>query len=72
LVIAITEGVSREPSLFSRTVGSPASMTATTELVVPRSIPMTFAIASPPFLYRLFLPFLLHDTFLLISMNRLL
>src|SRR5947209_9427347 len=46
LVIATAEGVSREPSLFSNTVGSPASMTATTELVVPRSIPITFAIPS--------------------------
>ena len=34
----------REPSLLSNTVGSPASMTATTELVVPRSIPITLAI----------------------------
>src|SRR5438876_9681931 len=54
LVIATTEGVSREPSLFSNTVGSPASMTATTELVVPRSMPITFAIFSR------FLPFLSH------------
>src|SRR6266487_2007446 len=46
LVIATTEGVSREPSLFSNTTGSPASMTAITELVVPRSMPSTFAIAS--------------------------
>src|SRR6266487_3908727 len=46
LVIATTEGVSRDPSLFSRTVGSPPSMTAITELVVPRSMPNTFAIAS--------------------------
>src|SRR6266852_2973611 len=53
LVTATTEGVSREPSLFSNTVGSPASMTAITELVVPRSMPSTFAIASH------FLPFLL-------------
>src|SRR5947209_5768653 len=54
LVMATTEGVSREPSLFSSTVGSPASMTATTELVVPRSMPITFAIT-----YR-FLPFISH------------
>src|SRR5260370_25020379 len=53
LVTATTEAVSREPSLFSNTVGSPASMTAITELVVPRSMPSTFAIA-----FR-FLPFLL-------------
>src|SRR5258708_19202042 len=44
LVSARTEGVTRVPSLFSRTVGSPPSMTATTELVVPRSMPITFAI----------------------------
>src|SRR5258708_1062832 len=44
LVIATTEGVIRDPSAFSRTVGSPASMTAITELVVPRSMPMTLAI----------------------------
>src|SRR5579883_1273788 len=44
-VIATIEGVSRAPSAFSKTVGSPASITATTEFVVPRSIPRTFAIA---------------------------
>src|SRR5262245_41916310 len=42
---ATTDGVSRPPSAFSSTLGSPASMTATTLLVVPRSIPRTFAIA---------------------------
>src|ERR671933_2066455 len=41
---ATTDGVRRLPSAFSRTVGSPASMIATTELVVPRSMPSTFAI----------------------------
>src|SRR5579872_5088303 len=46
--IATMEGVRREPSLFSRTVGSPASMTATTEFVVPRSMPITFAIVLFP------------------------
>src|ERR671932_1492811 len=40
---ATTDGVSRLPSAFSSTVGSPASMIATTELVVPRSMPSTFA-----------------------------
>src|SRR5258708_18352017 len=50
LVIATTEGVSRDPSLFSNTVGSPPSMTAITEFVVPRSIPSTFAITSRSFL----------------------
>src|SRR5689334_9605264 len=38
---ATTEGVKRLPSAFSSTVGSPPSMIATTELVVPRSIPST-------------------------------
>ena len=33
------EGVVRPPSAFGMTVGSPASKNATTELVVPRSIP---------------------------------
>ena len=36
-----TEGVVRAPSWLTMTAGSPPSMTATTELVVPRSIPMT-------------------------------
>src|SRR5205085_1470313 len=40
---ATTDGVSRDPSEFSRTIGSPASMMAATELVVPRSMPSTFA-----------------------------
>src|SRR5579864_3825958 len=43
LVNATTEGVVRPPSAFGITTGSPASMTATTELVVPRSIPTVFA-----------------------------
>src|SRR6201996_2638104 len=34
-----TEGVVRAPSALAMTVGSPPSSTATTELVVPRSIP---------------------------------
>ena len=40
LVNATTDGVSRLPSGLVMTTGSPPSMTATTELVVPRSIPM--------------------------------
>ena len=40
LVNATTDGVSRLPSGLVMTVGSPPSMTATTELVVPRSMPM--------------------------------
>ena len=35
------EGVVRLPSLLGMTTGSPPSITATQELVVPRSIPMT-------------------------------
>ncbi len=40
LVKATTDGVSRLPSWLAITTGSPPSMTATTEFVVPRSIPM--------------------------------
>src|SRR4051795_4236565 len=36
---ATTDGVVRDPSALGITTGSPASRTATTELVVPRSIP---------------------------------
>src|SRR5829696_3320971 len=36
---ATTEGVVRPPSALGTTVGSPASRTLTTELVVPRSMP---------------------------------
>ena len=39
-VKATTDGVMRPPSGLVITTGSPPSMTATTELVVPRSIPM--------------------------------
>ena len=38
------DGVVRVPSAFSMTFGAVPSITATQELVVPRSIPMTFAI----------------------------
>src|SRR6188768_2461317 len=44
LVNATTDGVSRLPSGLVITTGSPPSMTATTELVVPRSIPMILLI----------------------------
>src|SRR5579884_490574 len=44
-VNATTDGVVRPPSAFSMTVGSPPSSTAMHELVVPRSIPIVFAIA---------------------------
>ncbi len=39
-VNATTEGVVLEPSAFGMTTGLPPSMMATTELVVPRSMPM--------------------------------
>jgi hypothetical protein len=42
-VNATTDGVVRPPSAFGMTVGSPPSITATQELVVPRSIPIVFA-----------------------------
>src|SRR3990170_4537416 len=42
--IPTTEGVSRFPSSLMMILGSPPSITATTEFVVPRSIPMIFAI----------------------------
>src|SRR5664280_1065204 len=43
-----TDGVVRPPSALGMTTGSPASNTATTELVVPRSIPTALAILFPP------------------------
>ena len=43
LVKPTTDGVSRLPSWFAITVGLPPSTTATTEFVVPRSMPITFA-----------------------------
>ena len=46
-VNATTDGVSRLPSGFVMTVGSPPSMTATTELVVPRSMPMILLMLCP-------------------------
>ncbi|CPU65266.1 Uncharacterised protein [Mycobacteroides abscessus] len=45
---ATTDGVVRDPSAFAMTVGSPPSRTATTELVVPRSIPTARAMCVPP------------------------
>ena len=44
LLMATTEGHKRSPSAVGMTVGSPPDMTATTELVVPRSIPIIFPI----------------------------
>src|SRR5438034_184674 len=46
LVKATMEGVVRSPSLFSITRGLPPSMMATHELVVPRSMPITFAMSA--------------------------
>src|SRR5690554_6892562 len=43
LVKATTDGVVRLPSELAMTTGSPPSRTATTELVVPRSMPTTLA-----------------------------
>src|SRR5688572_17614147 len=46
LVNATTDGVSRLPSGLVMTTGSPPSMTATTELVVPKSMPMILLMGS--------------------------
>jgi len=42
-VNATTEGVVRYPSEFSMTLGVLPSITATQELVVPRSIPIMYS-----------------------------
>ena len=44
LVMATTDGVVRAPSWLGMTTGSPPCITATTELVVPRSIPIILLI----------------------------
>jgi hypothetical protein len=44
-VTATTDGVSRSPSAFGMTIGSPPSIVAITEFVVPRSIPMVRAMS---------------------------
>src|SRR6185437_12661457 len=46
-VKATIEGVVRMPSAFSMTFGVLPSMTATHELVVPRSMPMTLPMVLP-------------------------
>src|SRR5262249_40797603 len=46
LVMATTEGVVRVPSWLGITTGSPPCITATTELVVPKSIPIILLIAA--------------------------
>src|SRR3972149_9779403 len=48
LLKATTDGTVRPPSALGMTIGSPPSMTATTELVVPRSIPMIFEAMTGP------------------------
>src|ERR1700761_702610 len=55
-VKATTDGVVRPPSAFSRTVGSPPSMTATQELDVPRSIPIVFPLLLLPPGVSLYMP----------------
>src|SRR6188768_3188896 len=45
---ATTDGVSREPSSLTMTFESLPSMTATTLLVVPRSIPMILPMTNAP------------------------
>src|SRR6476620_11574994 len=52
LAKATTDGVVREPSEFAMTVGSPPSRTATTELVVPRSMPTARAMCFPPLILQ--------------------
>src|SRR5687767_9612066 len=48
LVKPTTDGVIRLPSGLVMTTGSPPSMTATQEFVVPRSMPMILLIVSSP------------------------
>src|SRR5271169_6233985 len=47
-VIATTEGVVRAPSWLGMTTGSPPCMTETTELVVPKSMPMILLMECAP------------------------
>ena len=47
-VMATMDGVVRAPSEFSMTLGVVPSITATQELVVPRSIPMTLPMEGIP------------------------
>src|SRR5215469_7112243 len=48
LVMATTDGVVRVPSWLGMTTGSPPCITATTEFVVPKSIPIILLIATFP------------------------
>ena len=54
LVKATMLGVVRAPSLFSNTFALAPSMIATQELVVPRSMPITFAMMFYPLLLAAF------------------
>src|SRR5215470_4387793 len=47
-VMATTDGVVRAPSWLGMTTGSPPCITATTEFVVPRSIPIILLITALP------------------------
>ena len=53
-----TDGVVRPPSAFAMTTGSPPCMIATHELVVPKSIPITFsaAIVETSYEFKIFYP----------------
>src|SRR5437868_7921129 len=51
-VNATTDGVVRLPSSLGMTLGSPPSITATTELVVPRSMPIILAIVGTSEIYE--------------------
>src|SRR5207248_1772524 len=51
-VNATTDGVVRPPSAFGMTEGSPPSSTAMHEFVVPRSMPIVFAIPGNCLLVR--------------------
>jgi hypothetical protein len=51
-VKATTDGVNRLPSSLIITLGSPPSIIATTEFVVPKSIPMIFVAMNPYLLYH--------------------
>src|SRR5246127_1940783 len=61
-VNATTDGVVRPPSSLGITLGSPPSITATTEFVVPKSIPIILAIcfAAPALLLQVLASHLSH------------
>ena len=50
-LFATTDGVVRPPSGLGMTLGSPPSMTDTQELVVPRSMPIVFAMVFHPLIF---------------------